>query len=186
MNKGITLQKVRDTIDLVKGLGIRPLGFFLIGSPGETEASIKKTLKFAKDLKLDYVQFSKMTAKPLTPLWRDMVKATGYDYWKEYILGNVAEQPLPRPWLPNMTNDQVDAIAKRAYVSHHCRLGFLLRHTLQVRSFAEFRRKAMALLNMVFSQEDRSVRDDDFEAHSEVGRGKLGWYKKIAKWSTPF
>jgi len=185
VNKGITVQQIHDTIDLVKGLGIRALGFFLVGSPGETAADIKRNVKFAKSLDLDYVQFSKVTAKPLTPLWRDLVKESGTDYWREYILGNVEEAPLPRPWT-ELSNEEIDRLAKKAYVSYHCRLGFLLKHTLQVKSFAEFKRKFLALLDMVFKQERRSERDDDFVAYSEVRQGKLGWYKKIAKWSQPF
>ena len=185
VNKGISLQQIRDTIDIVKGVGIRALGFFLVGAPHETEAHIKRTVKFAKELKLDYVQFSKCTAKPLTPLWRDLSKQQGFDYWREYILGNVEETPLPRPWTV-LTNEQIDSLAKKAYVSYHCRLGFLLRHTLQVRSFAEFKRKFMALLDMVFKQERKSERDDKFVAYSEARKGKLGWYKKISKWSQPF
>ena len=185
VNKGINLQQIRDTIETVKGLGIRALGFFLVGSPGETRATVRQTVRFAKSLDLDYVQFSKVTAKPLTPLWSDLARDTGMDYWREYILGNVEEEALPRPWT-DLSNDEIDALAKKAYVSYHCRLGFLIRQTFQVHSFAEFRRKFMAFLDMVFRQERKSTRDDDFVAHSEVRPGRLGWYKKISKWSQPF
>jgi radical SAM superfamily enzyme YgiQ (UPF0313 family) len=185
VNKGITLQQIRDTIDMVRGLGIRALGFFLVGAPGEDESHIRRTVKFAKSLNLDYVQFSKVTAKPLTPLWRDLVKTSGFDYWREYILGNVDEAPLPRPWT-TLSDDDVDYLAKKAYISYHCRLGFLLSHTLKCHSLAEFKRKFLALLDMVFRQERRSTADPDFVAYSEVGEKKLSWYKKIAKWSQPF
>ena len=184
MNKGITLQQVRDVIDATKGAGIRALGFFLIGCPGEDAKSIKKTVTYAKSLNLDYVQFSKLTAKPLTPYWRDMVKETGQDYWKDYILGKAEEAPLPRPWT-DMTNDEIDRLAKKAYVKYHLRPKFLLTHALQVKSFDEFRRKFLALLEMIFKQEKVSTRDEKFVAYAE-NKGRLSWYKKIAKWSQPF
>ena len=185
INKGITLQQIRDTVEMVKGMGIRALGFFLVGAPGETRPMVRRTVRFAKSLKLDYVQFSKVTAKPLTPIWEDLCRESGFDYWREYILGNVEEAPLPRPWT-EMTNDEIDALAKKAYVSYHCRIGFLIRQVFQVRSFAEFKRKFLAFLDMVFRQERTSRRDDDFVAHSEVRSGRLSWYKKISKWSQPF
>jgi radical SAM superfamily enzyme YgiQ (UPF0313 family) len=184
MNKGIKIEQIRETLKLVRKKGIRALGFFLIGSPGETRATVKKTLKFARSLPLDYVQFSKTTAKPLTTMWRDLVQESGYDYWREYILGNTEEAPLPRPWT-ELTNDEIDEIARNAYVKYHSRPWFLLRHTLQVRSYSEFRRKFMAFMEMVFRQERTSKLDRSFKAYGE-DKGKLDWYKKISKWSTPY
>ena len=184
VNKGITLEQVRETIKLTKKHGIRALGFFLVGSPGETRETIAKTVKFAKSLNLDYVQFSKTTAKPLTSLWRDMVEESGYDYWREYILGNTEEQVLPRPWT-ELTNDEIDELAQRAYVKYHARPFFLLKHTLEVRSWSEFRRKFFAFLEMVFRQETKSKVDHTFQCYGE-DKGTLRWYKKISKWSQPF
>ena len=184
VNKGITLEQVRETIRMTKKHGIRALGFFLIGSPEETRETIRKSLKFAKSLDLDYVQFSKTTAKPLTSMWRDMVAETGYDYWREYILGNAEEQPLPRPWT-ELTNDEIDELAHKAYIKFHARPFFLLKHTLQVRSWSEFRRKFYAFLEMVFRQEKTSKADHAFKCYGE-DKGKLNWYKKISKWSQPF
>ena len=184
VNKGITLERIRETIKLTKRYGIRALGFFLIGSPGETRETVAKTLKFAKSLGLDYIQFSKTTAKPLTSLWRDLVAQTSYDYWREYILGNTEEAPLPRPWT-ELTNDEIDELALRAYKQFHARPMFLLRHTLKVRSWAEFKRKFFAFLEMMFRQEKVSQLDRAFKCYGE-DKGKLNWYKKISKWSQPF
>ncbi len=155
VNKGITLKQIEDTIRMTKEFNIRPLGFFLTGTPGETKQTIRATLKFAKKLDLDYVQFSKLTAKPLTGLWRKLVEDTGYDYWKEYILGNAEEAALPRPWT-DLTNEQIDKLTKQAYVRYHSRPIFLIRHTLKVRSFGEFIRKFRAFIEMLFKQEKRS------------------------------
>jgi len=184
VNKGITLEQIRETIRLTKRTGIRALGFFLIGSPGETKETIKQTLKFAKELDLDYVQFSKVTAKPLTPLWRQLVEDTGQDYWKEYILGLTEEKVLPRPWT-SLSNEEIDRITKEAYVKYHRRPGFLLRSTLKCRSFEEFRRKFLAFVEMVFRQEEVSQADENFVAyHDRVVEKK--YFRKVSKWSLPF
>ncbi len=182
VNKGITLNQIREAIEITKGVGIRPLGFFLIGSPGETRATVRETLKFAKKLDLDYVQFSKLTAKPLTSMWRQLVRDTNKDYWKEYILGKTEEKVLPRPWT-ELSNEDLDRLAKKAYISYHSRPRFLLRSILRLRSFEEFRRKFLAFLEMVFKQEDVSAKDESFRAYHD--KEKL-WGRKRAKWSQPF
>ncbi len=170
-NKGITVSQIRKTIGVCKDLGIKALGFFLVGGPGETRESVKRLVKFAKTLNLEYVQFSKVTAKPLTPLWRDLVRQSGCDYWREYILGNAEEQALPRPWT-KLSNDEIDELARWAYVKYHSRPSFLLRSVLNVRSFDEFRRKFYAFMEMVFRQEKTSKAAPDFVAFNE----NRGWF----------
>ncbi len=176
LNKGISLQQIRNTIEATKGVGIKALGFFLVGSPGETQESFIKTVKFAKSLKLDYVQFSKLTAKPLTPYWRQMVKDTGFDYWREYILGNVEDRPLQRPWT-SLTNAEIDSLTKKAYIMYHCRPMFLLHHTLKVKSWSEFKRKFFAFIEMIFRQENISKIDKNFIAYPE-NKSNILSYKK--------
>lgn len=155
MNKGITLNKIRDAIALTKQKGIRALGYFLIGSPNETKETIKQTVKFAKELKLDYVQFSKVTAKPMTGLWKELVKDTGRDYWQDYVLGVTKEEVLPRPWT-KLTNEEIDSLAKKAYLDYCARLSFIFSSLLKIKSFKELKRKVLAFMSMFFSQEDKA------------------------------
>jgi radical SAM superfamily enzyme YgiQ (UPF0313 family) len=170
VNKGITLAQVEETVRLTREIGIRPLGFFQIGAPGETRETIRRTVRFAKRLNLDYVQFSKTLAKPLTPLWKKLVEETGRDYWRDYILGDTPDMVLPRPWT-GLSNEEIDRLARRAYLSYHSRPGFLLRSAMRVRSWSEFRRKARALLEMRFSQENVSTADARFTVYDDDTAG---------------
>lgn len=179
INKGITLEQIRKTIRHTKELGMKTLGFFLIGAPGETKKTVKETVRFAKELDLDYVQFSKCLAKPLTPLWKEMVKEIGRDYWQDWILGKEVDHPLPRSWTA-LSNEEIDRLAKQAYVSYHSRPLFLLKATLKVRSFKEFKRKFLGFIEMVFSQEEISKEDEKFVAYQEEAK-RLNFYRKIAK-----
>ncbi len=166
LNKGITVKQIKDNIRLTKEIGIKTLGFILIGVPGETKQTIKNNLRFAKSLDLDYVQFSKLTAKPLTDMWKQLVKDTNYDYWKEYILGNTVERPLPRPWT-KLSNKEIDELTKRCYISYYFRPLFLLKAVLEIKSFKEFKRKFFAFWDMLFKQENVSKVDGKFEAFNE-------------------
>ncbi|MBU1912857.1 MAG: B12-binding domain-containing radical SAM protein [Candidatus Omnitrophica bacterium] len=169
INKGITLDQIRKTVKYTKELGMKVLGFFLVGAPGETRKTVKKTLKFAKELDLDYVQFSKCLAKPLTPLWRRMIEKGERDYWQDWILAKETDRSLPRPWT-ELSNKEIDRLARWAYVNYHSRFLFLLKASLRVKSFKEFKRKFLGYLDMIFSQENVSREDDKFVAYHEERR----------------
>ncbi|MCK5180524.1 MAG: radical SAM protein, partial [Candidatus Omnitrophica bacterium] len=62
VSKGISLAQIKEVIKMCQELGIRSLGFFLIGAPGDTKDNVERTVAFAKELDLDYVQFSKCLA----------------------------------------------------------------------------------------------------------------------------
>lgn len=170
LNKGITLEQIRKTIRWTHDAGIKALGFFLIGSPGETVKEIRETLRFARQLNLEYVMFSKLTAKPLSKYWYDLVEQTGQDYWADYILGKTGEKQLPRPWT-HFTSEEIDAMSALAYKKFHSNPLFLLHHTMRVRSFSEFKRKFKAFLDMYFTQEhraeDKAHQAESFRAYNE-------------------
>ena len=180
--KGITLEQAAGTIEMSKQAGIQNLGFFLVGVPGETKKTVRKTLEFAKKLDLDYVQFSKLLAKPLTPLWKDMVRETGKDYWSGWVSGTEKDGELPRPWLTTMTNEDVDRLARWAYIKYHSRIGFLLRHAFGCKSLGEFLRKFFAYFEMVILQENVSKPAKRFIAYSgnifKVMLKRLEWVKR--------
>lgn len=167
LNKGITIEQIVETIRISKRIGIQNLGFFLIGEENETKETVKQKLEFAKKLDLDYVQFSKLLAKPLTPLWRKMVETTGKDYWRDWVLGKETDRELPRPWLKYIKNEDVDKLARWAYVKYHSRLGFLMKHTFRCKSVAEFLRKFFAYLSMIFFQEKIAKPVKKFMAYPE-------------------
>ena len=169
MNKGITINQIQQTIKNTKRAGIKTLGFFLIGAPDDTVKTVKKTVKFAKSLDLDYVQFSKCLAKPLTPLWKEIVNLNGTDYWKEWILGNETDKDLPRPWT-KLSNNEIDHLAKWAYISYYTRPFFLLKALLKIRSFSELKRKTCAFFDMLLKQESFSKEDKNFTAYHEKNK----------------
>ena len=166
VDKGIRVEQVRETVENCRSVGIRTLGFFLIGAPGDTLQTVRETLKFAKSLPLDYVQFSKTLAKPLTPLWKDMVKTSGKDYWRDWILGRETDRDLPRPWTI-LTNEEINRLAKWAYLSYHGRPRYIYRQLMRLKSWKELRRKAAAFFSMAYLQEWVPRGDDRFQAFNE-------------------
>ena len=80
---GVTLDEVRDTVARIKACGLRAKGLFMMGLPGETEASIQATSDFIISLGLDDMNMSKFTPFPGAPIWKDLRKeGTFEEDWK--------------------------------------------------------------------------------------------------------
>lgn len=73
-HKGISLEKVERALRWSKKAGIKNWGYFIIGLPGETEATIRETIDFAKKLPLDIALFHIAAPHPGTPFFFDVVK----------------------------------------------------------------------------------------------------------------
>ncbi|MDR1241514.1 MAG: radical SAM protein [Deltaproteobacteria bacterium] len=71
-NKGekATIEAARKAVQMTKDAGIAVWGYFMVGLPGETKETIRKTAAFAKELPLDLVNFSIATPYPGTPFYR--------------------------------------------------------------------------------------------------------------------
>lgn len=70
IHKNLDLEKARQVIAWTQELGIKVHLTLVIGLPGETEATIRKTWRFARQLKPDYMQFSLATPYPGTELYQ--------------------------------------------------------------------------------------------------------------------
>jgi len=66
---GVSLDHVRDTVRRIQAAKLRAKGLFMMGLPGETEASIQRTSDFIIDLGLDDMNMAKFTPFPGAPLW---------------------------------------------------------------------------------------------------------------------
>ncbi|HPB70833.1 MAG TPA: radical SAM protein [Syntrophales bacterium] len=66
---GVTLEEVRETVAMIRAAGLRAKGLFMMGLPGETEASIRRTSDFVLALGLDDMNMTKFTPFPGAPLW---------------------------------------------------------------------------------------------------------------------
>jgi len=75
LNKRQTLPQIEQAVSEAKRHGIeRTHGFFLVGSPGETEEDIMESFRFAARLKLDTFGFNRLCVYRGTPLWREYIE----------------------------------------------------------------------------------------------------------------
>ena len=70
MRKGITLPKVEEAIRLVHQAGIQTRGYFVLGFPEDTPATVQRSIRFACRLPLDDVSVFMLTPFPGSEIYR--------------------------------------------------------------------------------------------------------------------
>lgn len=88
LKKMQTLEQIERAISEAKRHGIDTAhGFFLVGSPDETEADILQSFRFAARLKLDTFGFNRLCAYRGTPLWQEYVERGIIDDERDWYKG---------------------------------------------------------------------------------------------------
>lgn len=101
INKKIDLEQVRRAFRWAREAGIETHAAFMLGLPGQDEASIKRSIEFAKELDPDYAKFNITIPLPGTNLYNAWKEARYLiaDDWKEYGFHRVS-QIYNHPLLP--------------------------------------------------------------------------------------
>ena len=69
INKGITVEVVKRAISIIKQAGISLGTYYILGHPGETVKSVKKTVKLAAELNTDSIAVGLMVPYPGTKIY---------------------------------------------------------------------------------------------------------------------
>jgi radical SAM superfamily enzyme YgiQ (UPF0313 family) len=149
LRKGITLEEVRRAFSLTKKIGIQTLGYFMIGSPGESRQHILKTIEFARRLSADFVHITITTPFPATELYRlGIQKGIFGDFWREFARN---PQPgfKPKYWNEYLSEEELQELIVKAYKSFYLRPTYITRKIFGLRSFGELGRKMKAGLKVL-------------------------------------
>jgi radical SAM superfamily enzyme YgiQ (UPF0313 family) len=152
LRKGVDLGRIERIIRKTDRVGISAFGYFLIGSPGDTHQTIRRTIDFAKALPLDFAIFNCLTAFPKTELYeKHYLPGAGRDFWAEYITKPEADTAfMGRPWTP-LGNDELRRLAHGAMNEFYFRPRQIARAVRSVKSFDQFRRYCAAGWDMLWS-----------------------------------
>jgi radical SAM superfamily enzyme YgiQ (UPF0313 family) len=77
MRKQITTKKIKECVNRINDAGIDIAGFFILGFPGETEQSVKRTIVFATKLKLVRANFFTYLPFPGSESYRQLHASDG-------------------------------------------------------------------------------------------------------------
>jgi anaerobic magnesium-protoporphyrin IX monomethyl ester cyclase len=81
MNKRISLNQARRSVEVAKATGIKAGAFFILCYPGETDETVLETIRFATSLPLDYLSFTMPYPLPGTRL-SERIKNKVMTDWK--------------------------------------------------------------------------------------------------------
>jgi len=88
-DKRTNLLRIRAALSLTKAAGIRTKGFFILGLPGETQATIEETIRFALSVDLDDISVSFATPFPKTVFCEQALRSGTFEKnWSEMNLLN--------------------------------------------------------------------------------------------------
>jgi len=146
MKKGLTLQQIEDGMRLVKKHGIQALGGFMFGFPYDSRESIEKTIRLAKRLSPDQVQFSISMCYPGTSLYEyakdnDLLVAKSF---KEF---DMTYGPVVKTL--DMEREELEHILARAYREFYFRPRYILQTLLHMNNMDEIKRVFRSLESLV-------------------------------------
>jgi len=132
-SKKITTDEIKSTIRMLNDYKIRVLGYFIIGLPGDNEASIRKTIDLAKELDLHYASFAIATPDVGTPLRREALQkgwmSTGADVFDSTDFPVIETEDLSK--------EDVWRLRSRAVREFYLRPSYLFKMVRQIRNFRD-------------------------------------------------
>ncbi|MDD5155462.1 MAG: radical SAM protein [Candidatus Omnitrophica bacterium] len=152
LNKYNDADTVKQVISWSKESGIKTLGFFMLGAPGETPETADETIKLMTALDLDYVQVTKLTPFPNTKIYSMLLEKGFGDYWSEFTMDASKEKELP---LINtaLSCAEVRKLVRRAYLSFYFRPSYVIKALKRTRSLLELRNSLKAAIGLLFTNQ---------------------------------
>ena len=117
MNKAATIERYANGIEALKRRGVLTFGSFIVGFPGETEATVNETIEFIRETRPDYYRAQMWYCEPGTPIYHQKeqyeINGDGFVWTHATMDSNVAMDHIERMflevdesiWLPQWSFD---------------------------------------------------------------------------------
>ncbi len=140
IQKDITLEQVEKAVLAHHEVGLQVVGYFMLGSPGETPETIMQTVNFAKKLKVDFAQFSITTPFPATELYDIYMRGrTEPPKWEDFIYAGTDNPATPVFESDKLTREDLKLLMSKAYRSFYLRPAYIWQRLLRCTSWAEIK-----------------------------------------------
>jgi radical SAM superfamily enzyme YgiQ (UPF0313 family) len=123
MDKAARVEKSEQAVNWTYGAGIRSKGLFMIGYPGETQATIQTTKRFVRRIPLTTMNLTKFTPYPGSPIYRTLYGTNIKDEHWERMNG------MNFVWSPeNINTDELDRQYQQLLLSFYARPRILAKY----------------------------------------------------------
>ncbi len=142
IKKNTTKDVIRRAFNLAKKIGFNTWGFFMIGLPGETKETIRKTINFAKELNPDFAKFLIFKPFPGTEIFKSLKENNAiidfnYDHYGVYT--------PPVHQFPSLSAKKMLDWQRRAYWEFYLRPKKLFGYLLRLKSPAQLKSNFMSI-----------------------------------------
>jgi len=134
IKKKTKIKTINKAIKMCKKAGIKTMGHFIFGFPGETKKTAEKTIKFSKKCGVDYAQFYCAVPYPKTEFW-DEVQKEGYIETQNWDL---YEQNYSVVRTKHLSTKEIMDFRSRAFKEFYFRPKKVFQHLKSINSFKEF------------------------------------------------
>ncbi|HUT23562.1 MAG TPA: radical SAM protein, partial [Sumerlaeia bacterium] len=144
--KGISIEQSERAIRLTRQAGILSMAYFIFGLPGETAETVEESIRFARRLDPDYVNFHVATPFPGTDLYEEALERgwlTSRD-WEDY-----EEEGSAVLRAGELSPEELVQAQARAMRAFYMRPRRLIKELAQLRGWSDFRAKMRAGLRIL-------------------------------------
>ena len=120
IKKGPTLERARQFVKDCKKLGLVIHGDFILGLPGETRESIRRTIDFAKELNVETIQVSVAHAYPGTEFY-DYARDNNFIIQHENSMVDIGGHQVAHVQYPGLPADYVMEMVHKFYDEYYFR-----------------------------------------------------------------
>lgn len=136
IRKEVAADSGEEAVRLAHAAGIGVIGFFMLGIPGATRATLNDTIAYASSLGIDFAKFTVFVPFPGTAVHGELAAAGELcepENWRRYTSYPTRENPpvyVPR----GLTADDLIRAQRKAYAAFYLRPGMIARQLLRVRT----------------------------------------------------
>jgi len=149
-NKGVRVEDTEKLFRWARECGMNTHAHLMLGMPGETKETIKKTVEFVKKINPNTIDVGICTPYPGTKLFSDVAK--DHPEIKDGTsvgLGNLHTDGSFNVHFTNLTKEDLEKALSDFYRSFYMRPSHAIRNVLQIRSYSDFKRIYEASLNLL-------------------------------------
>lgn len=154
IDKHVDHDTIRQAFKNAKAAGIETIGFFIIGLPGDTRASMQKTIDFAVELDPMIANFSMMTPYPGTIVY-EQVKKNGrflMQDWEDYVFFD----QKARYEMGDLTAELMEEMYRKAYRQFYWRPKYVMRAMRRKDFWLNFGRNARMAWRTVVPRKEKT------------------------------
>ncbi len=134
IRKNIKPEQISEAVSLIREYGINTIVYCVVGFPGETKESIKKTISFLKTLDTTFITLGIAVPAPGTDFYK-YVEGNGYLLTKEWNLFDPMKKPVFS--YPHLSADEIAFSSAYGLRQFYLRPSYVLKRLSTIRSFSQ-------------------------------------------------